>query len=362
MFKKLPVPYWYFVAAFIGISSLFALRTYTYSYADGDLSKWGKYSLIHSTNFFTWLLLVPFVYQVISRYNLKSDKLSHRTIAILVSLGMALLHELLSNIIFYVPYSYFGHMESNAIIQRVIKLLPTAVINRLLEYWVLYGLLMGIDYQRLYRKKELELANMEKQLTGAQLNALRYQLQPHFLFNTLNTISSLADIDALKAQNIISKLGKLLRALLDKEASPYVSLDQEIAFIRNYLDIEQTRFQDRLDVQYDIAEDCRNLKVPSLMLQPVVENAIKHGFANKQTQGKIILRARIRQDMLIIQVIDDGMGTDTRKEQLLEEGIGLKNLKERLTLLYGANHELSIQSEAGHGFALTISLPKSTIL
>ena len=153
---------------------------------------------------------------------------------------MALIHEVISNLIYYVPMHFLGIVEfTNERMQFVIGAFPSAVISRLIEYWILYAIFTSIDYQRMFRDKQVELAQLESQLSGAQLNALRFQLQPHFLFNTLNTVSSLMEFDKKKSQKVLSQLGNLLRRVLDEKQRNMVELWEELEFIRSYLNIEQ---------------------------------------------------------------------------------------------------------------------------
>jgi LytS/YehU family sensor histidine kinase len=302
---------------------------------------------------------MPLVVYVVRRYRVyASAPARERLTALFASLVMALLHETVSNLMYYLPRHVF-HVEqfTKVILHRIINFYPAGIIDRLIEYWILYAIFSAIEFQSKFRDKQIELAQVEGQLFGAQLNALRLQLQPHFLFNTLNTISSLMEIDIKGAQRIVSKLGSLLRGVLDKDKRNLIPLREELDFIKSYLDIEQARFNDRLSIHYHIDDITLNALVPSLVLQPLVENAIKHGFARKIGKGEIHLHTERINDKIIMRIKDDGKGTEQDTTQLLSAGIGLKNVQERLSLLYKDQYTFDIQSAPGLGFEVNISIP-----
>jgi len=215
--------------------------------------------------------------------------------------------------------------------------------------------LFGIQFYRWYWAKEKELAN-------AKLSALVMQLRPHFLFNTLNSISSLVDIDSKRAQRMLAQLGYLLRKMLDQSEPSIglVPLDEELTFLRNYLDIEQVRFEDRLKVEYDIGYDTERALVPYLIVQPLVENAIKHGVASLTENGIISLKTRfLRQgddDFLEVEVADNGPGIPDDAPQ--SGGVGLQNIRQRLQQRYGSKGSLTLQSDQeSRGLRAVIRLP-----
>ncbi len=199
---------------------------------------------------------------------------------------------------------------------------------------------------------------MENQLTSAQLRALRLQLQPHFLFNTLNAISSLMEFDTKTAQTMVRRLGDLLRSVLDRNKRPAIPLSEELEFSKNYLAIEQIRFQDRLNVVFEVDDELYDAKVPNLLLQPLIENAIKHGFSSRTDQGNIEVIARKKgpHNMELI-VRDDGNGSTLEKEVIVQKGIGLKNVCERVKHIYKDLASVIINTSEGGGFEICISLP-----
>ena len=226
-----------------------------------------------------------------------------------------------------------------------------------LTYWMVIGLSHGIDYYRKYRERELRASQLEARLTQARLDALRMQLHPHFLFNTLNSISVLMSEDVTAARRMLTRLSDLLRASLDNAATHEVSLREELEFLNNYLQIEQTRFHDRLTVRMDIDPAVLTATVPNLILQPLVENAIRHGIAPRAQPGVIDISAARENGMVRLKVRDNGAGLGSAGAAGLTKGIGLANTQARLDQLYGANHSFEMHSPNGGGFEVTILIP-----
>ena len=203
---------------------------------------------------------------------------------------------------------------------------------------------------------EHKLQEQEQLLLAARLDALGNQINPHFLFNTLTSISSLIRSQPETARMLIVKLSGLLRRLL-RSQDHFVTLGEELAAIDEYLDIECVRFGPRLRVTKDIAPDSLGVVVPSLILQPLVENALRHGLAPKVGDGELVLRSARENGHAVIEVIDNGLGmADARPDGA--SGIGLRNVNERLTVIYGANYRLQLQSEPGRGTRVRMEIPE----
>jgi two-component system LytT family sensor kinase len=204
---------------------------------------------------------------------------------------------------------------------------------------------------------EHRLQEQEKLLLAAKVEALKSQINPHFLFNTLASVSSLIRSQPETARAVIQKLSGLLRKLMQSHEQ-FVSLREELAAIDEYLDIEVIRFGPRLTVKKSIAPDTLDLIVPSLLLQPLVENCIKHGFARKVGPGTITIRSTRQGNLAVIEVEDDGLGiSDERLAQALSSGIGLSNVNERLRVLYGAAGRLALTGSPGRGTCARVEIP-----
>jgi two-component system LytT family sensor kinase len=210
---------------------------------------------------------------------------------------------------------------------------------------------------------QIKLEEQERLLLHARMEALQNQINPHFLFNTLNSISSLVRFDPEMAREVISKLATILRRLLNS-ADSFVPLREEVEFIDNYLDIEVVRFgNDKLRVVKELAPDSLDVMVPSMLLQPLVENSIKHGLSSKVEGGSIHLRSRLVDSGLVIEVEDDGVGMAATQqmgngsESGRGAGIGMANVSERLQVLYGDTARMTIDSHEGKGTLVRIRLP-----
>jgi two-component system LytT family sensor kinase len=369
MKRKLPLPYWLAIAGGFLLAVVLTIKRYlllnyrlALKGAEPDQLFWDRLQeefWINVVNYVLWGMLMPLVYYIVVRFKVYAPaSAKERLAALAASLGMALLHESVSNVMYYLPMHLLGEKQfTTDILHIIINLYPVAMIDRLIEFWIIYAIFSAIDYQRKFRDQQIELAQVAGQLYGSQLNALRLQLQPHFLFNTLNTISSLMEFDTKGAQKIVSKLGSLLRGVLDKDKRNFIPLREELAFIKSYLDIEQVRFNDRLELRYNIDEQALDALVPSLILQPLVENAIKHGFAHKTGKGLIEVAAIRQGDQVNLQIRDDGEGSNYDTDQLLSPGIGLKNVQDRLNLLYPQMSRMEIITSPGKGFEVNITIP-----
>jgi LytS/YehU family sensor histidine kinase len=219
------------------------------------------------------------------------------------------------------------------------------------------GLSHGIDYYRKYRERELRASQLETRLAQAQLDALKMQLHPHFLFNTLNSISVLMTEDVTAARRMLTRLSDLLRASLENVGAQEVSLGEELEFLKNYLEIEQTRFQDRLTVRMEIEPGVLEARVPNLILQPLVENAIRHGIAPRAQPGLIEIHAARENGIVQLKVRDNGAGLGSASPETLIMGIGLSNTQARLKQLYGGAHNFEIRDARGGGLEVAISIP-----
>jgi LytS/YehU family sensor histidine kinase len=196
-------------------------------------------------------------------------------------------------------------------------------------YWLILFVLFTLDYQSKYRDRELAAERLQRQLAEARLDRLRAQLNPHFLFNALHSVSSLMYVDAAAADEMIRKLGDLLRASLDRGRRPEIRLGEELDFVRDYLAIERLRFGDRLHVRVDADGDALDALVPAFTLQPLVENAVHHAIAPRRG-GRVEISARLDQQSVWVSVVDDGPGMPERHP----DGVGLANLRARLDELY----------------------------
>ncbi|MEW6366073.1 MAG: histidine kinase [Acidobacteriota bacterium] len=241
--------------------------------------------------------------------------------------------------------------------------LPTVSVMWLPWNFITYGALLSViyafEYQRRLRDRELVASQLQAQLAQAQLQVLKMQLQPHFLFNTLNAISALVHSNPDAAERMIARLADLLRLTLDSSGRQEVALRDELQFLETYLDIQKMRFQDRLSVRFDIHPDTLDSPVPSLILQPIVENAVRHGIAPRAAGGHIEVRSAKRDGVLEVEVSDNGCGLGAKGARGVEEGVGLANTRARLKQLYGDAHKLELLSPSSGGTLVRLEIPQS---
>jgi two-component system, LytTR family, sensor kinase len=206
---------------------------------------------------------------------------------------------------------------------------------------------------------EMNLEQHQQLLLKARMDALSAQINPHFLFNTLNTVSSLIRFDPDMARIVVLKLSNILRQLLRKHET-FVPLRDELNFIDDYLDIEVVRFgREKLQIVKEIGEETMEAFVPSMLLQPIVENSLKHGLSSKLEGGEITIRTTMREGRLIVEVEDNGVGIpETRMPQVYVDGIGISNVHERLRVLYGNDFKMEITSREGEGTRIRIEVPE----
>ena len=232
----------------------------------------------------------------------------------------------------------------------------------MMTYWAIVGLSHALGYRREAQARALSASQLETRLVEAQLQSLQRQLQPHFLFNTLNTISALMHRDVEAADLMIARLSDLLRISLQMVGVQEISLKEELDFLSKYLEIEQTRFRDRLTVVFDVQPDALDALVPNLILQPLVENAIKHGIGPRPSPGTITIRARLAgSERLELIVQDNGVGMSAARLSDFNRGVGLSNTRARLEHLYGALHRFEFRQPPEGGLQVLIAVPLEAV-
>ena len=232
-------------------------------------------------------------------------------------------------------------------------------------YFLMVGwstLYFVIKYYQLFQAEREKTLIAVSSANEAQLRMLRYQLNPHFLFNTLNAISTLIlQRDNGTANTMVSRLSRFLRYSLDNDPMQKVDLDHEINTLELYLDIEKVRFEERLQVEVQLEERAGQALIPSLLLQPLVENSIKYAIAGREEGGTISIQAKVFADELLLEVCDDGPGIETVNGDLPDlRGVGIRNTRERLQQLYGAKHSCKFSSSTPHGLKVNMRLPYET--
>lgn len=340
----------------------FAAQSYINNSYFGRPIAWGRTLIVWLSCAYIWALLTPLIIGLARRFPIERG---HYVRALLAHLIYGTLLSLLQLTIYiFIHQLLLGDPQRPFSPLREFQNIFIAEFHAsLLIYWSVVGLCHAYDYYSRYHERErraaqleLEASHLETQLARAQLDALRMQLHPHFLFNTLNTISVLMQEDVSAANRMLLRLSELLRLALKNAGTHEVSLREEIEFLRSYLEIEQTRFQDRLKVRLEIEPEALEAQVPNLILQPLVENAMRHAVAVRATESTVEIRAGRNNGQLEIQVRDDGPGLDEENGGAAG-GIGLSNTRARLDKLYGAAHRFRLSKAQGGGLLVTISIP-----
>jgi two-component system LytT family sensor kinase len=338
------------------VAFFFATQVYMLYYREEKPVPFSRALFVEGLACFLWALATPFVLWLARRFRIERNNWRRR-VPLHFLMGLGLIVSLM--IIDYVVYMFGTGRPSNLTFVHIGQFLVLYVDRWLMTYWVIVLSSHAFNYYKSFRKGELGAAQLRTQLAQAQLEALKMQLQPHFLFNTLHSISALLNKDVDGARTMITRLGDFLRLTLENSGTQEVPLQQEIEFLNGYLEIERIRFQDRLTTNVDIDPAVLDVRVPNLILQPIVENAMRHAVATNSNAGRIEIVATARNGMLRIEVRDNGPGLPPAPgASNLKQGVGLANTRARLERLYGSNHRFELANRASGGFVVTLEIPR----
>jgi two-component sensor histidine kinase len=310
---------------------------------------------------YLWAFFTPLILQLARRWPLgygRQRRFVLRHVLTATALGI------LFNIAFMAMNYAFRSAEwpaefsfSRALIVGLTLWLPFTFV----VYALLVSMGLAIEYSTRLRERELAATRLESRLFEAQLATLRMQLQPHFLFNALNTIAMLVRSgDTRTSVRMLARLSELLRQVLDGASAQEIALEEEIRLVERYLEIEQLRFGDRMSVTVSAPECLRDALVPNLLLQPIVENAIRHGISRRAASGRLEVHAERAGDDLVLRVVDDGPGLPPEWHADETTGIGIRNTRARLAHLYGSSARFTARSLEDGGVEVTIVLPYHT--
>jgi two-component system, LytTR family, sensor kinase len=309
----------------------------------------GHAMVMQMPGIYLWAAFVPLIWYLVKHH--RRSYLLHVVAAIAISIVYGAI------LIWFMHIIGHGYPSDHQFFAHLLVEIRYSGLVHLFTYIVIALALLGVQSYRELRDREVESSQLAEQLAQAQLQALRMQVHPHFLFNALNAVNMLIRADEkTRAVQAVTGLSELLRHVIDGEPLQEVRLEDEVAFLDRYLNIEAVRFGDRLRVHKSIAPDAQSALVPNLLLQPLVENSIRHGISEKRDAGRIEIIAQRENGRLLLRVEDDGVGIGASHE----ERVGLSNTRARLQKLYGANHELRLEQRAGGGTIATISIPYRT--
>ncbi len=333
-------------------------RSYVASYANGVFyAKLDEVLRWDVTGWLIWVVFIPLIFRLSRRFPLDRRNWRYGLLVFLpVGVLLAIARTAFPALVYIVFEDGWGALH-----QWFPKRFYYLVTDSLIAF-VFYAFVLAFgqatNYYKQFREEELRRSQLESQLSKAQLDALKMQLHPHFLFNALNSISALQMENTEAAQEMTARLGDFLRMTLENVGANEVTLEREIEFLECYLDIEKVRFGRRLTTNIEIAPDVLLCRVPNLILQPLVENAIRHGIAPNAASGQINIRAAGENGWLKISVADNGKGIENRKpDKAITGGLGLSNTKARLEQFYGANFRFELQNAKEGGLIATLRFP-----
>lgn len=306
-----------------------------------------------------WIPLTPVALWVarrhrITRANWRRSVAIHCAVALMIGMAHETILFALSSVL---PEALSISPPGREVAATALRRFPVMVLTGFYKYWALIGVYYAFDYARKYRERDVAAAQLASKLAQAELQALRMQLQPHFLFNTLHAVSMLNFTDVDAANRMLVRLSDLLRMSLDNSGRPTVPLRVELEFLAKYLEIEQTRFQDRLTVSYDVDPELLDLEVPHLIMQPLVENAIRHGTAQLTRDGRIEVAASRTDHELLLSVCDNGPGLPRDWSVDRNAGIGITNTRARLRQSYGSAELLELMGRSEGGLCAQLRIP-----
>lgn len=338
------------LAAFTLLGLFYASRTYLLynSYPDNSIT-WKEAMLPALADWYLWALFFPLLAWLAIRFPIERGVLGRRVATHLAGGALVAVARVLLDVGVVRPLLDLRSVPMD-------RAMWTSFHPNLLTYAALVGLVHAVLFYERSRDRELRSSQLEARLAEAQLRALRSQLHPHFLFNTLHAIGTLMHRDVEAAERMLARLGDLLRVVIEQAPGDEVPLEQEIEFLERYLEIERIRFADRLEFRLAAPTETLDLAVPHLLLQPLVENAIRHGIAPRAGRGRVEVIVTRRENRLEIVVRDDGRGlAPAMAEQ--RTGVGIANARARLAQLYGEDQLLELREPPTGGVEVFVSLP-----
>jgi len=313
--------------------------------------------VIGVVDWYLWAALVPLIYVLVRHYPLDQGNWPS-SVPLHLSVGtLCTLFVLVVTVPVFQQFTHGDPQLPQTFSGMFVMHFVGGFVWYLWVYWAIVGVCHSYEYYRKYREREEHAVQLEYQLSEAELRVLKMQLHPHFLFNTLNAVSALMHKDVELADSMIARLGELLRSTLDNLGAHEVTLRQELDFVRPYLEIEQARLGDRLRVHLDIDPEAMDLQVPNLILQPLVENAIRHGIAPHSQAGQIEITASRAKGKLTLQVRDNGPGLSPAQKTAFKPGVGIATTRARLQQLYGSNQHFEMVNLPHGGLSVILTIP-----
>lgn len=306
-----------------------------------------------------WALTIDFIYALIAPFTAGESRISQIIVRLINATLLVLVNLIVSNLLYYAYLSLTTDFVFAEAYKDIKPFILKSVIIRFVDIFVICAILKVIEINKKVQDQNLQVITLENQLHLSQLEALRNQLDPHFLFNSLHTLNTLIGYDDEKAQAMVIKITNLLRKILDKRQQQMITFEEELDYFTSYLEIEEERFHDRLEVDIAVDENTKDQLVPTLMLQPLIENAFKHGIALLENKGKIELNAQIRDHIFSIR-LSNSINTEINKKVVNSTKIGLENLNKRLKQTFGNDYLFTTNRDQGM-FTAIIKIKLETI-
>jgi len=318
---------------------------------------WYKPVSLELTYALIWAALTPLIVWMAQRFRLERGRISsnlliHIFCGLFIGVATRMVHDL---VFYYLIYDSNRPLSLMWLLQNAFLIFDYGAMS----YWLILVIVYALESSQRSQQIELRASRLQAQLAQSQLQALKMQLHPHFLFNTLNSISALMNKNTSAADTMIARLGDFLRLTLDNSGKQEVSLYEELQFLKCYLEIERIRFQDRMSVKMDIEAETLEARLPNLILQPIVENAICHGLQPQDMPGQIEIESKRLNGHLRVAITDNGPGLSSKEgsDSLARRGVGLTNTEARLRQFYGHDYRFELKNGKEAGLTVTIEIP-----
>lgn len=343
-----------FLVTWVAIALVYGFQSYLFYSMQGISCSFGGTLIDQLPNFLLWGFYTPVVFWLGKRFPLQGHWKNLFGIHIPVALAISTLHSLL---ISYTRWKFYDNAFPLEFSEYLSGYFQQWFFFQLILYAAVLLVFYLIQKDKAFHNKQKETLKLEKLLSDTRLEVLKAQIQPHFLFNTLNTVSMLIRSgESQKANKVLTKLGALLRQVLDHSDTQWTTVEQEMAWLKKYLEIEQERFSDRFTFRMEIDEHVAQEPLPSQLLQPLVENAVKHGLKNKDQDARLYIRAFRQNGHNVINICDNGQGFI---ENTSAKGLGLRNVKERLGIMFPKDSNLCIETAPGKGTTVEVKFPRA---
>src|ERR1043166_1247229 len=337
------------------VALFFIAEVFVVYYSENLPIPYAKAFLVQASACYIWALMTPLVLWLARRYRIDRHNWPQK---VLLNFALSVVFTSAVILIHFVIYTLITGRTNKLTLYWAFNFLYPNLDRFLLVYWFIFLMSHAWNYYTSYREGELKASRLRTQLAQAQLEALKMQIHPHFLFNTLHSVSALLSRDTEASRKMISRLGDFLRLTLENGGTSEVSLQQELEFLKSYLEIERIRFKDRLTTTINVDPEVLDVQVPNLILQPILENAMRHAIT-RTNSGEVEITAAARNGVVRIEVKDNGPGIDEPQSLgKTSRGVGLANTQARLSGLYGSHARFELRNRPSGGLIVMLEIPR----